>query len=271
MKPHTKHSRGGPQRHLHWYSSHVWLLLDLLLQDQNKPILWLNHQNRIFRYLQTNPKLTDTIILPLCGRNCLPLTSVTHSPSFPPFLLDLPLLFWIFSVQAPSNTPGVSLGPCDSQIIPVRQFVSWLRILRWEIILDYPDIPNRITRILTKGSRRQKKLWQCTHGQCVCVLRHPVMSNSLWPHGLPCPWNSPGKNSGVGCHFLLQWVFLMANGTWKDAHHHPLLEKCKSKLQWGTTSHQSEWPWLKSLQIWGNQNWKRHMYPSVHCSTVYNS
>ena len=21
----------------------------------------------------------------------------------------------------------------------------------------------------------------------------------------------------------------------------------------------------------GNQNWKRHMYPSVHCSTVYNS
>ena len=22
---------------------------------------------------------------------------------------------------------------------------------------------------------------------------------------------------------------------------------------------------------WANQNWKRHMYPSVHCSTVYNS
>ena len=22
---------------------------------------------------------------------------------------------------------------------------------------------------------------------------------------------------------------------------------------------------------WGNQNWKRHMYPIVHCSTVYNS
>ena len=23
---------------------------------------------------------------------------------------------------------------------------------------------------------------------------------------LPCPWDSPGKNTGVGCHFLLQWV-----------------------------------------------------------------
>ena len=37
-----------------------------------------------------------------------------------------------------------------------------------------------------------------------------VMSNSVQPHGLSqttrllYPWNSPGKNTGVGCHFLLQ-------------------------------------------------------------------
>ena len=36
-----------------------------------------------------------------------------------------------------------------------------------------------------------------------------VMSDSLRPHGLKptrflCPWNSPGKNTGAGCHFLLQ-------------------------------------------------------------------
>ena len=35
------------------------------------------------------------------------------------------------------------------------------------------------------------------------------MSNSSRPHGLqptrlPHPWDSPGKNTGVGCHFLLQ-------------------------------------------------------------------
>ena len=35
------------------------------------------------------------------------------------------------------------------------------------------------------------------------------MSNSVQPHGrqptrLPRPWGSPGKNTGVGCHFLLQ-------------------------------------------------------------------
>ena len=37
------------------------------------------------------------------------------------------------------------------------------------------------------------------------------MSDSVRPHRrqptrLPHPWDSPGKNTGVGCHFLLQWV-----------------------------------------------------------------
>ena len=29
------------------------------------------------------------------------------------------------------------------------------------------------------------------------------------PARLLCPWNSPGKNTGVGCHFLLQGIFLI--------------------------------------------------------------
>ena len=38
---------------------------------------------------------------------------------------------------------------------------------------------------------------------------HSVTSDSLQPHRrqpirLPCPWDSPGKNAGMGCHFLLQ-------------------------------------------------------------------
>ena len=40
-----------------------------------------------------------------------------------------------------------------------------------------------------------------------------VAFDSLWPHGLQptrllCPQNSPGKNTGVGSHFLLQGIFL---------------------------------------------------------------
>ena len=37
---------------------------------------------------------------------------------------------------------------------------------------------------------------------------HSLMSNSLRPHGIYSPWNSPGQNTGVGSHSLLQWIFL---------------------------------------------------------------
>ena len=42
---------------------------------------------------------------------------------------------------------------------------------------------------------------------CCCVVS--VVSDSLRPHrwqptSLRCSWDSPGKNTGVGCHFLLQ-------------------------------------------------------------------
>ena len=40
------------------------------------------------------------------------------------------------------------------------------------------------------------------------VLACSAMANSLQPHGLQparllCPWDSPGKNTGVGCYFHL--------------------------------------------------------------------
>ena len=59
------------------------------------------------------------------------------------------------------------------------------------------------------------------------------MSNSVRPHRwqptrLPRPWDSPGKNTGVGCHFLLQWVKVKSLGhvrllatPWTVAHQAP--------------------------------------------------
>ena len=37
---------------------------------------------------------------------------------------------------------------------------------------------------------------------CVCVCMCSVMSNFLLPTSLLCPWDFPGSNTGVGCHFL---------------------------------------------------------------------
>ena len=46
------------------------------------------------------------------------------------------------------------------------------------------------------------------------MLQHAcsVVPDSLQPHGLSptkpfCPWDFPGENTGVGCHFLLQGIF----------------------------------------------------------------
>ena len=50
-------------------------------------------------------------------------------------------------------------------------------------------------------------------GPYMCVLSPSVMSDSLqlcglWPTRLLCPWDSSGKNTRVGCRFLLQGIFL---------------------------------------------------------------
>ena len=62
-------------------------------------------------------------------------------------------------------------------------------------------------------------LWQPTFFlfelfDCLLFFSHSVVSNSLQPQGLfepfrlLCPWDSPGKKTGMGCHSLLQEIFL---------------------------------------------------------------
>ena len=48
-----------------------------------------------------------------------------------------------------------------------------------------------------------------TYAHCCCCCS--VVSDSVRPHRrqptrLPCPWDSPGKNTGVGHHCLLQYM-----------------------------------------------------------------
>ena len=68
------------------------------------------------------------------------------------------------------------------------------------IITDFEAIGRHSTG---RGVRRSCCCCCC----CCCVAS--VASNSVRPHRqqptrLPHPWDSSGKNTGVGCHFLLQ-------------------------------------------------------------------
>ena len=57
--------------------------------------------------------------------------------------------------------------------------------------------------------------WGAGHHSLLLLLflTQQVLSDSLVTprtitRQIPCPWDLPGKNTGVGCHFLLQGIFL---------------------------------------------------------------
>ena len=59
----------------------------------------------------------------------------------------------------------------------------------------------------TKATQQQQQQHEVgTMYPCFCESCS-VMSDSLLPHELYSPWNSPGQNTGVGSRFLLQGVF----------------------------------------------------------------
>ena len=73
------------------------------------------------------------------------------------------------------------------------------------------------------------------------VLSCSVVPNSLQPHGqrLLCPWDFPGRNTRMACHFLLQRILWLRDQT---------------HISWGSCIgrqipyHWATWEALKSLQ-----------------------
>ena len=81
---------------------------------------------------------------------------------------------------------------------------------------------------------------------------------------LLCPWNSPGQNTGVGCHFLLQRVFLTQGSN-------PGLECCKQILyhlsyqgsplapQPESNPHPQPWKAVLTTGPPGKSQWRRRL------------
>ena len=71
---------------------------------------------------------------------------------------------------------------------------------------------------------------------------------------------------------LTQWTWVWANSRrqWRTGS----LVCCSSwGHSWTQLSDWTTWPSnpTTGLTPWGHHNWKRHMYPNIHCSTIYNS
>ena len=105
-----------------------------------------------------------------------------------------------------------------------------------------------------------------THNVHACWVAS-VVSDSVWPYGLQtprllCPWDSPGKNTGVGCHFLLQGIVPSQGSNLAS----PALAGRLftpgplGKLRWptGTFKHGKHWPQLQTNE-WtdgGEEMWQ---------------
>ena len=129
-------------------------------------------------------------------------------------------LDWLISFELPSTVLLFSCVGANLRLNPSSKlFVSFIvlfkvRISSWllfyTLYLSFLRFSICWLTIFSFFKQDFLPFFECV---CVCVcISCSVVSNSLQPHGpwsarLLCPWDSAGKNTGVGCHALLQGVF----------------------------------------------------------------
>ena len=94
--------------------------------------------------------------------------------------------------------------------------VLWFNIVKMSIlpkaIYDSMQFLSKSQQSFSQKPDKNLKICIEPRACCACCIAF-VISDSLWLHGLRptrllCSWDSPGKDTGVGCHFLLQGIFL---------------------------------------------------------------
>ena len=95
--------------------------------------------------------------------------------------------------------------------------VQWLRIHLTVQGTQWTQVQSLVREL------RSHMLWCCHNWKCTvyiyilcvcvcvcaCTFSHVQLFVTPWTvaHQTPCPWDFPGKNTGVSCHFLLQGIF----------------------------------------------------------------
>ena len=120
------------------------------------------------------------------------------------------------------STPGFPVHhqlPSPPKLMSTKSVMPSSRLILCRPLLLLPPIFLSI-RVFSSESAvplRWPEDWSFTLSmspcsECGCVLSCPVVSDFFRPHGLQptrllCPRDSPGRNTPVGCHALLQGIF----------------------------------------------------------------
>ena len=128
----------------------------------------------------------------------------------------LPISLIIFTVTALNPFPGrlPSSTRLFSEVLSC--FSVWNTLLCHLVLLSclYFYVSGRL---VTFSHLAAKSLQSCP----ISVRPHRRQ-----PTRLPCPWDSPGKNTGVGCHFLLQCMKVKRESEVAQSCPTSTLEKC---------------------------------------------
>ena len=85
---------------------------------------------------------------------------------------------------------------------------------RKRIVLDLVSEQHVYVWSVQRGSAKRNRIVQSLRMLffVCCLVTKPCLTllqpRGLYPSKLLCPWDFPRKNIGVGCHFLLQRIFL---------------------------------------------------------------
>ena len=74
------------------------------------------------------------------------------------------------------------------------------------------------------------------HAHVCSAVSDSLQPHGLWPARLLCPWNFPGKNTGAGCHFLLQGICAPQGLNWSHLQilYHWVSWEAHFKHSWST-------------------------------------
>ena len=157
---------------------------------------------------------------------------------------------WLFStprIVARQASLSFSISQSLLKLMSIESVTSSNHLVLYRPLLFLPSIFPSIRDFSYESAvcGRWPKYWNLGfHVETtwsLCVSRS-IVSNSLWPHVLKaarllCPWNSLDENTGVGCHFLLQGIFLIQRSN-------PGLLRCRWVLY--NLSHQGS-PWFNHI------------------------
>ena len=89
---------------------------------------------------------------------------------------------------------------------------SFLLIAYISLCLKCPEWTKGGCDLLIYADSRKASIWWGLSCCNRCLVTKSCLTllqlHGLKPARLLCPWASPGKNTGVGCHFLSQEIFL---------------------------------------------------------------